>query len=133
MRGIIAPDENERKENTAREVSNTDKQEAMEQLKEFAEKVQLGTLSIEASNPYIPKGYLMDWEHTVVDAVKALEQKDGEEAAFNKEIVDALKSVAMSIHKGTLTIVRGNHAEADELKVAILAVLLGAAKQLERR
>lgn len=110
-----------------------DKQEAMEQLKEFAEKVQLGTLSIEASNPYIPKSYLMDWEHTVVDAVKALEQKDGEEAAYNKEIADALKSVAMSIRKGTLTIMRGNHADADKLKVSILAVLLGAAKQLERR
>ena len=110
-----------------------DKQEAMEQLKEFAEKVQLGTLSIEASNPYISKSYLWDWEHTVVDAVKALTQKDAEEAAYNKEIADALKSVAMSIHKGTLEIVRGNRADADELKVAILAVLLGAAKQLERR
>lgn len=110
-----------------------DKQEAMEQLKEFAEKVQLGLLSIEAANPYIAKSYLWDWEHTVVDAVKALEQEDGEEAAYNEEIAGALKSVAMSIHKGTLTIMRGNHADADKLKVAILAVLLGAAKQLERR
>lgn len=110
-----------------------DKQEAMEQLKEFAEKVQLGTLSIEAANPYIPKSYLMDWEHTVVDAVKALRQKDAEEAAYNEELADALKSIAMSINRGTLTIVRGNHADADKLKVAILAVLLGAAKQLERR
>lgn len=113
-----------------------DKQEAMEQLKEFAEKVQLGTLSIEASNPYIPKSYLMDWEHTVVDAVKALRQKDAEEAAYNEELADALKSIAMSISRGTLTIMRGNHVDADKadkLKVAILAVLLGAAKQLERR
>lgn len=110
-----------------------DKQEAMEQLKEFAEKVQLGLLSIEAANPYIAKSYLWDWEHTVVDAVKALRQKDAEEAAYNEELADALKSVAMSIHKGTLTIMRGNHADADKLKVAILAVLLGAAKQLERR
>lgn len=60
-----------------------DKQEAMEQLKEFAEKVQLGLLSIEAANPYIAKSYLMDWEHTVVAAVKALEQKDEREAADN--------------------------------------------------
>lgn len=110
-----------------------DKQEAIKRLKEFAEKVQLGTLSIEGSTPYIPKGYLMDWEHTVVDAVEALGPEDEEEAAYNKELADALKSVAISIHKGTLTIVRGNHADADELKVAIPAVLLGAAKQLQRR
>lgn len=110
-----------------------DKQEAMEQLKEFAEKVQLGLLSIEAANPYISKSYLWDWEHTVVDAVKALGQKDAEEAAYNEELAGALKSIAMSINKGTLTIMRGNHADADKLKVDILAVLLGAAKQLERR
>ena len=110
-----------------------DKQEAMDQLKEFAEKVQLGLLSIEAANPYIAKSYLWDWEHTVVDAVKALGQKDAEEAAYNEELAGALKSIAMSINKGTLTIMRVNHADAGKLKVAILAVLLGAAKQLERR
>lgn len=55
-----------------------DKQEAMEQLKEFAERVQLGLLSIEAANPYIAKSYLEDWEHTVVAAVKALGQEDME-------------------------------------------------------
>lgn len=110
-----------------------DKQEAMDQLKEFAEKVQLGLLSIEAANPYIAKSYLWDWEHTVVDAVKALGQKDAEEAAYNEELAGALKSIAMSINKGTLTIMRGNHADAGKLKVDILAVLLGAAKQLERR
>jgi hypothetical protein len=110
-----------------------DKQEAMDQLKEFAEKVQLGLLSIEAANPYIAKSYLWDWEHTVVDAIKALGQKDAEEAAYNEELAGALKSIAMSINKGTLTIMRGNHADAGKLKVAILAVLLGAAEQLERR
>lgn len=113
-----------------------DKQEAMEQLKKFAEKVQLGTLSIEGSNPYIPKGYLMDWEHTVVDAVKALGQKDAEEAAYNEELAGALKSIAMSINRGTLTIIRGNHVDADKadkLKVAILTFLSRAAEQLERR
>lgn len=110
-----------------------DKQEAMEQLKEFAEKVQLGTLSIEASNPYIPKSYLMDWEHTVVDAVKALGQEDEEEAAYNKELADALKSIAASFDKGTLNIINGNQARADKLKVAILTFLSAAAKQLERR
>ena len=110
-----------------------DKQEAMEQLKELAKRLQFGTSPIEASNPNIHKSYLWDWAYSVVDAVKALEQEDRQEAAYNKELADALKSVAMSIHKGTLKIMRGNHADADELKVAILAVLLGAAKQLERR
>lgn len=110
-----------------------DKQEAMEQLKEFAEKVQLGTLSIEASNPYISKSYLWDWKHTVVDAVKALGQEDAEEAAYNEEIAGALKSVAMSIYKGTLEISRGNRADADKHKIAIMTVLAAAAKQLERR
>ena len=113
-----------------------DKQEAMEQLKEFAEKVQLGLLSIEAANPYIAKSYLWDWEHTVVAAVKALRQEDEEEAAYNEELAGALKSIAMSINRGTLTIVRGNHADADKadkLKVAILTFLSRAAEQLERR
>ena len=113
-----------------------DKQEAMEQLKEFAEKVQLGLLSIEAANPYIAKSYLWDWEHTVVDAVRALGQKDAEEAAYNEELAGALKSIAMSISRGTLTIMRGNHADADKadkLKVAILTFLSKAAEQLERR
>lgn len=113
-----------------------DKQEAIKRLKEFAEKVQLSTLSIEAANPYIPKSYLMDWEHTVVDAVKALGQKDAEEAAYNEELAGALKSIAMSISRGTLTIIRENHADADKadkLKVAILTFLSRAAEQLERR
>lgn len=113
-----------------------DKQEAMDQLKEFAEKVQLGLLSIEAANPYIAKSYLWDWEHTVVDAVKALGQKDAEEAAYNEELAGALKSIAMSINRGTLTIIRGDHADADKadkLKVAILTFLSKAAEQLERR
>lgn len=110
-----------------------DKQEAMEQLKEFAEKVQLGTLSIEASNPYIPKSYLWDWKHTVVDAVKSLGQEDEEEAAYNKDLADALKSIAASFDKGTLNIINGNQAKADKLKVAILTFLSRAAEQLERR
>lgn len=110
-----------------------DKQEAMEQLKEFAEKVQLGFLSIEAANPYIAKSYLWDWKHTVVDAVKALGQEDEEEAAYNKELADALKSIAVSFDKGTLKIINGNQAKADKLKVAILTFLSRAAEQLERR
>lgn len=110
-----------------------DKQEAMEQLKEFAEKVQLGFLSIEAANPYIAKSYLGDWEHTVVAAVKALRQEDEEEAAYNKELADALKSIAVSFDKGALIIINGNQAKADKLKVAILTFLSRTAEQLERR
>lgn len=110
-----------------------DKQEAIEQLKEFAEKVQLGLLSIEAANPYIAKSYLRDWEHTVVAAVKALRQEDEEEAAYNKELADALKSIAVSFDRGSLKIINGKQANADRLKVAILTFLSRAAEQLERR
>lgn len=110
-----------------------DKQEAMEQLKELAKRLQFGTSPIEASNPNIHKSYLWDWAYSVVDAVKALEQEDEEEAAYNKDLADALRSIAVSFDKGTLKIINGNQANADKLKVAILTFLSRAAEQLERR
>lgn len=122
-----------------------DKQDAMEQLKEFAEKVQLGTLSIEASNPYIPKGYLMDWEHTVVDAVKALEQKNEREAADNQVIVDMLRTFVQYFKMGFLQVSRGSKLDAcniafdeklrivDNLDYTLQLYLRAAANKLERR
>ena len=122
-----------------------DKQEAMEQLKEFAEKVQLGTLSIEASNPYIPKSYLWDWKHTVVDAVKALEQKDEREAAYNEAIADMLMTFAQYFKRDFLQVSRGSKLDAcniafneklrivDTLDYTLQLSLRAAAKQLKRR
>lgn len=122
-----------------------DKQEAMEQLKEFAEKVQLGTLSIEASNPYIPKSYLWDWKHTVVDAVKALEQKDEREAADNQVIVDMLRTFVQYFEMDFLQVSRGSKLDAcniafdeklrivDNLEYTLRMFLKAAANKLERR
>lgn len=122
-----------------------DKQEAMEQLKEFAEKVQLGTLSIEASTPYNPKSYLWDWKHTVVDAVKVLEQKNEREAAYNEAIADMLMAFAQYFKMDFLQVSRGAKLDAcniafdeklrivDTLGYTLQLSLRAAAKQLERR
>lgn len=122
-----------------------DKQEAMEQLKEFAEKVQLGTLSIEESNPYIPKSYLWDWKHTVVDAVKALEQKNEREAADNQVIVDMLRTFVQYFEMDFLQVSRGSKLDAcniafdeklrivDNLEYTLRMFLKAAANKLERR
>lgn len=122
-----------------------DKQEAMDQLKEFAEKVQLGTLSIEAANPYIPKSYLMDWEHTVVDAVKALERGNEKEAANNQVIVDMLRTFVRYFKMDFLQVSRGSKLDAcniafddklrivDTLDYTLQLSLSAAANRLERR
>lgn len=122
-----------------------DKQEAMEQLKEFAEKVQLGALSIEASNPYIPKSYLWDWKHTVVDAVKALERENEKRAAFNKSIADMLRIFIRYFKMDFLQVSRGSKLEfcnisfdeklkiVDTLDYTLQLYLKAAANELERR